>query len=299
MIRNDVRDWDDVRYFLAVYEAGSFTKAAGILKSDQSTVGRRVQALEHRLGAKLFDRHGRGMRPTPAARGLAEYARTMREAVDAIGRRFGGIDGELTGIVRISVTEGLATGWLTPRLAGLQLSHPGILIEIVIGNELADLSTREADIAIRLVRPTDPKLVAQNVGRMRFGFFTVESYIAIFGIPTTIEQLYNHRLIDHTGLVGTTFDPWREIVARHDAVMYRTNSSASYQWAILAGFGIGLFPTYTPKLFPELIRVPIEIDIENEIWLVSHEETNHVARTRVVLDYVRDLFKKDAVEWFS
>jgi len=299
MLQNEIRDWDDLRFFLAVYEMGSFTRACERLRTDQSTVSRRIAAMEQKLGAKLFDRHGRGMQPTPAARGIAECAAPIQRAVDTIERRFGGIDGELTGVVKIAATEGLAAGWLTPRMAEFQLGSPGILIEIQAGNEQADLSSREADIAIRLLPPNEPQLVGQRVGNMSFGLYAVRAYEAIFGLPQTFAQILNHRIVDHTALATAHLQPWREIVARHEHVMYRTNSSICYQWAVQAGYGIGLFPHYTPKIFPELIPVPVELDMDIPIWLVSHEETNQIARTRAVLDYVQGLFAKDRAEWFS
>ncbi len=299
MLRNELRDWDDLRFFLAVYETGSFTQACARLRTDQSTVSRRIGAMERRLGAKLFDRHGRGMRPTPAARGIAECAGPIQLAVHTIERRFGGIDGELTGVVKIAVTEGLAAGWLTPRMAEFQLARPGVLIEIQAGNEQANLSRREADIAIRLTAPSAPQLVGQLVGRMRFGLYTVKAYEAIFGLPKNLDEVFNHRIVDHTALTAAHLQPWRDIVAAHDHVMYRTNSSICYQWAVQAGYGIGLFPHYTTKIFPELIPVHIDFDMEIPIWLVSHEETNKIARTRMVLDYVQTLFAKDRAEWFS
>lgn len=297
--RNGLRNWDDMRFFMAVYQAGSFAKAADRLKTDQSTVGRRIQSLEDHLGAKLFDRHGKGIRPTPTARGLLDYATEINDAVANIERRFGGIDGEVAGVVRVAATEGLAAAWLTPRLAGLQIAHPEILIEVIAGNERVDLSTRQADLAIRLGRPTEPKLVAQRVGMMRFAMFAAQSYVDRFGLPETFEELQAHRLVDHNGLGGAAMRIWRDLVAEHDAVVYRTNSSVAYQYAIQAGYGLGLMPAYSQQVFPDLTPVPLELDIASEIWLVSHEDTNNIRRTRIVIDYVRELFQRDHAEWFA
>ena len=299
MLRNELRDWDDLRFFLAVYETGSFTLACARLRTDQSTVGRRIAAMERRLGAKLFDRHGRGMRPTPAARGIAECAEPIQAAVNTIERRFGGIDGDLTGVVKIAATEGLAAIWLTPRLAEFQMANPAILIEIETGNEQADLSRREADIAIRLTEPNAPQLVAQLVGKMRFGLYAARDYQSIFGLPATLDQLFGHRIVDHSALETPHLQAWQDIVSRHEHVVYRTNSSDGYQWAVQSGHGIGLFPHYTRKIFTDLVPVPVELDMELPIWLLSHEETNKIARTRAVLNYVRDLFARDRQEWFS
>ena len=170
-LRNELNNWDDVRFFLAVLESGSFSGAGERLRVDQTTVGRRLAEMEKRLGAKLFDRHGKGMRPTPAARGMSEQAGRMAAAAATIERRLSGIDGEMAGIVRIAVTEGLASGWLTPQLSDFQLAHPGILLEVISGDQPLDLGTREADVAIRLVRPEAPQIVVQRMGVMRFALY--------------------------------------------------------------------------------------------------------------------------------
>ncbi len=298
-LRNELNNWDDVRFFLAVLESGSFSGAGERLRVDQTTVGRRLAEMEKRLGAKLFDRHGKGMRPTPAARGMSEQAGRMAAAA-TIERRLSGIDGEMAGIVRIAVTEGLASGWLTPQLSDFQLAHPGILLEVISGDQPLDLGTREADVAIRLVRPEAPQIVVQRMGVMRFALYAAPAYESLFGLPQSIDELFQHRLIDHTGYhAASSLGPWRDIASRHEHVVYRTNSSYAYQRAISAGLGIGMHPTYTPKIFPDLLAVPIELDMQTEIWLISHEETNQGVRTRAVIEHIRELFRRDQAEWFT
>ncbi len=298
-LRNELNNWDDVRFFLAVLESGSFSGAGERLRVDQTTVGRRLAEMEKRLGAKLFDRHGKGMRPTPAARGMSEQAGRMAAAA-TIERRLSGIDGEMAGIVRIAVTEGLASGWLTPQLSDFQLAHPGILLEVISGDQPLDLGTREADVAIRLVRPEAPQIVVQRMGVMRFALYAAPAYESLFGLPQSIDELFQHCLIDHTGYhAASSLGPWRDIASRHEHVVYRTNSSYAYQRAISAGLGIGMHPTYTPKIFPDLLAVPIELDMQTEIWLISHEETNQGVRTRAVIEHIRELFRRDQAEWFT
>ncbi|HJP20726.1 MAG TPA: LysR family transcriptional regulator [Alphaproteobacteria bacterium] len=299
-LRNELNNWDDVRFFLAVLESGSFSGAGERLRVDQTTVGRRLAEMEKRLGAKLFDRHGKGMRPTPAARGMSEQAGRMAAAAATIERRLSGIDGEMAGIVRIAVTEGLASGWLTPQLSDFQLAHPGILLEVISGDQPLDLGTREADVAIRLVRPEAPQIVVQRMGVMRFALYAAPAYESLFGLPQSIDELFQHCLIDHTGYhAASSLGPWRDIASRHEHVVYRTNSSYAYQRAISAGLGIGMHPTYTPKIFPDLLAVPIELDMQTEIWLISHEETNQGVRTRAVIEHIRELFRRDQAEWFT
>ena len=132
-VPNILGDWDDVRFFLAVAKTGSFSAAATQLNTKQTTVGRRIQALERRLGAKLFDRHRHGMEVTPAARGVLVQAESMMSNATSIERHLAGLDREMAGIVRIAATEGLAAQWLVPRLSELRRRHSDIVVQVIVG----------------------------------------------------------------------------------------------------------------------------------------------------------------------
>jgi DNA-binding transcriptional LysR family regulator len=296
----ELRDWRDIQYFLAVARTGSFSEAGRVLKTNQSTVGRRIAALEDRLGAKLFDRHSRGMRLTPAGKLIFSQAADMEASAAGIERQLAGADNEMTGLVRISITEGLATLWLPPKLVEFQREHPHIMIETVCKDRVVDLAMREADIAVRYARPSVPKLVAKKVGAMDLHLFATKSYVRVFGTPESIDDLYRHRLVDHTALhMNPGWMPWTDIVQRHNAVVYRSNSSASVVSAVRMGMGIGLFPLYVEELDSEFVRLPVETHCSAEIWLVSHEETNKGARIRAVIDHLSDVFDQDRSRWFS
>lgn len=298
--RGRALEWDDMRFFLAVAEFGSFTTAATALKADQTTVGRRIRDLEKSLGTQLFDRHSKGMRLTPSARAILGDVTRMDQAAASIARRLTGLDKEMEGVVRISATEGLGTYWLTPRLVAFQQAFPGLMIEIVSENEQADLLNREADIAIRLVRPQDPRLVCKKVGTLRFSLFAAEPYIRLFGMPESVEDLAKHRLVDLTVYQDSrSLGTWNKITADRSHVVFCSNTSSAFFQAVKCGYGIGLFPTYNRIITPELIQLPIDIDCFMEIWLVSHEETNRSARTQELLKEISVLFKRDRAEWFS
>src|SRR6185437_13751619 len=145
--------WDDLRLLLAAARFGRFTLAAKNLKVAETTVGRRLRALEGRLGAKLFDRQIDGVKLTPAGRSALEDIEAMEEAAARIERALSGIDQRLSGTVRVTTTEGLASYWLTPRLGEFNARYPEIRIEIITANDVLDLGAREADIAIRYARP--------------------------------------------------------------------------------------------------------------------------------------------------
>lgn len=297
--RNSLRDWEDVRYFLASARARSFNQASAAIGVPQSTVSRRVAKLEAQLGAKLFDRHNKGMRLTPAGHGLLEQAEKMEEAAFAIDRRLGGIDGAMRGLLRVAATEGLVAWWLTENLVEFQRHHPGIMLETVCGNELANLSTREADIAVRLSRPDDPRLVALKVGVMRFVLCASREYLKIYGTPKTRDEIFRHRLIDHTGYHRAGLRDWTAIVDNHDAVMYRTNSSVAYFEAMRAGLGIAICPTYGPRFDANLEVLTLPFDCAYDIWLVTHEETKTNARLKAFSDFLKSLFERDRGKWFG
>ncbi len=296
---NILGDWDDVRFFLAVAKTGSFSAAAAQLNTKQTTVGRRIQALEKRLGAKLFDRHRHGMEVTPAARGVLLQAESMMSNAASIERHLAGLDREMSGIVRVAATEGIAAGWLVPRLTELRRSHPDIVVQVISGDQILDLATRQADLAIRFVRPSSNQLVAAKVGQFATSIFAAPSYVEQFGMPQSLSDARDHHIVDHTVLHNlSVMRPWSEMVEQAPNVVLRTNSSYSAIEAVRVGYGISVFPEWVMK--SSLLQpAPIDLDIVRDIWLVSHEETNKGARIRTVIDYIRELFRRDEREWFS
>ncbi len=298
-VPNILGDWDDVRFFLAVAKTGSFSAAATQLNTKQTTVGRRIQALERRLGAKLFDRHRHGMEVTPAARGVLVQAESMLSNATSIERHLAGLDREMSGVVRVAATEGLAAQWLVPRLTELRRIHSDILVQVIVGDQVLDLATRQADLAIRFFRPTSNQLVAARVGQFSMSIFAAPAYIEQYGMPQRFDDLRSHHIVDHTTLHSLpAMKPWTEVVEHSPNVVLRTNSSHSAIEAVKAAWGISVFPSYVSKTM-NLIAAPIELNITRDIWLVSHEETNKGARIRAVIDYIRDKFRQDEREWFS
>jgi DNA-binding transcriptional LysR family regulator len=298
-VPNILGDWDDVRFFLAVAKTGSFSAAATQLNTKQTTVGRRIQALERRLGAKLFDRHRHGMEVTPAARGVLVQAESMLANATSIERHLAGLDREMAGVVRVAATEGIAANYLVPRLSDLRKAHPDIVVQVIAGDAVLDLATRQADLAIRFFRPTSNQLVAARVGQFGMSIFAARNYVEEFGLPQRLEDLREHHIVDHTTLHNLpTMKPWTEIVERSHNVVLRTNSSYAAIEAVRVGYGISVFPNYVTKS-SNVVAAPIDLNITRDIWLVSHEETNKGARIRVVIDYIRDRFRQDEREWFS
>jgi DNA-binding transcriptional LysR family regulator len=291
--------WDDIRIFLATARNGSFSEAARSLHVSQPTVSRRIAGLEDRLSATLFVRRTDGVSLTDAGRAVWQMANQMEAETLAIQRRIQGLDMRLTGTVRISVTEGLGVYWLTPRLCDFQRENPGITLEILTDNTIADLPRGEADIALRLGPPEHPDLVGRRVGYLSLGLFAAKSYLDAFGEPTGREQLRYHKIVDFTSNYGNQDgNLWRCLVDRCSNISYRTNNSIANFMAIRIGFGIGLLPIYMKQLsgqmFPDLkLVLPDWLWPDQEIWLVYHKDTRKIARVRALAGYIKELYKTE------
>lgn len=291
MKQHRVDDWDDLRFFLAAARAGSFMRAADDLRTNQTTVGRRIERLESGLGVKLFDRVGRAMRVTPAGQRLLAMAEAMEEAAGDIERDLAGHDRELAGEVTIAAPEGLASFALTQWLADFRLRYPGIVLRIKVGNQVVDLRTRQADMALQLAIPLDPRSVGVKVGTFRVHPFAAQDYLERAGTPTTQEQLATHDLLDHWGYAALPgFEQWRRLVADHPRVVFATDSARVYLEAARAGLGVAFLPVYYARSMANLRELKLDLAVAMPLWLVSHSETNGAARIQAVFRYLRERF---------
>lgn len=292
--RHELGDWDDLRILLAVARAGSSTAAAAQLRIVQSTVGRRIADLEDRIGTKIFDRHGKGMRLTPRGLDLVAEAQRMEQIAQRIERQLMGSDSSLVGNVRLTCTDGFASYWVVPRLAGFCQRYPDIHVQLLTSGSWLDLSIREADVAIRFAEPTDPGVVRSKVGRLRFALYASPDYLAAAGVPSTIEDLANHRLVENTTVrpIGGR-SIWKEILAVNRRPTIASSSFVTVVSAVRAGAGISMLPDIYEDAEPSLVRLDIPIQAESEIWLMSHSETNENAKVRALLDYLREALNAD------
>ena len=290
MNQHRVDDWDDLRFFHAA-RAGSFMRAADDLRTNQTTVGRRIDRLEAGLGVKLFDRVGRAMRVTPAGKRLLAMAEAMEEAAGNIERDLAGHDRELAGEVTIAAPEGLASFALTQWLADFRLRYPGITLRIKVGNQVVDLRSRAADMALQLAIPTDPRAVGVKVGTFRVHPFAAREYLERAGCPRGLDELDRHDLLDHWGYaVLPGFENWRRLVAEHPRVVFATDSARVYLEAARAGLGVAFLPVYYARSMPNLHELDLKMTVAMPLWLVSHSETNGAARVQAVFRYLRERF---------
>ncbi len=294
------QSWDDFRFFLATTKAGSFSKAANDLGVTQPTMSRRIENLEQRLGVRLFDRLPSGVVLTSEGETILDSARHIERMVQEIQRRVYGSDRRLEGTVRISVTDGLAAYWMTPRLATFQNDHPGIAVEFLCSIEPADALTLETDLSIRFSKPQQPDLIAVRLANFHFVPWASAGYLERHGAPKEPEDLLEHRLLDHFAYYGNDGDwsKWFALARAADLISYRTNSSAALLSAIQNGLGIGLLPTYSCDCVDGIVPLDLNVRTRDEVWLTYHPSLQDVARVRAVIDWIRELFDHRVWPWF-
>lgn len=292
--------WDDVRIFLACVEAGSFRRAAILLKVSSSTVVRRIDRLERSLGIPLFRRVPDGVLPTEEARSIIDHARRMELAIYDVFRRVDTQDTTTRGVVHVSVTEGLGTYWVMPRLVEFQRQFPFLIIDLRCAMESADVLRMEADIAVQFDRPTSPDLIVTRLGRLHVYPFAAPSYSEIYGLPRTIEEMGRHRLVDQAA-PQVDSGVWPRLLGMDNVegiVSLRTNSSAALLYAVEKGAGIGALPSYASALGAPVVPVDIGVRHSMDIWMTYHPEARRTKRIGLVAEWIRKIFNPETYPWF-
>lgn len=285
----DRYDWNLLKSFLGVLDHGSLSAAARRMGISQPTLGRHVGELEAALGVTLFARSRDGLTPTPAALAIAEHARAVADAAGAAALAAAGRATEVTGTVRITASEVVATCLLPPLLAELLAGMPGLEVEIVPSNEIENLLRRDADLAIRMVRPTQLDLLARKVNDIGVGIYAHRDYLARAGRPPAgFDDLSGHIIIgyDRSDLVIRGFRRAGLEVDRH-FFRFRCDDQVTCWEALSAGVGVGFAPHYLARRNPDLVRLAADIAIDGlPMWLVTHREIRTSARIRAVFDFL-------------
>ncbi len=287
-------EWDGLRDFVAVAEAGSLSAGAKRLKVSQPTVSRRIAALEAHLKTRLFDRVPRGLELTEAGEELLQRVRRMEVEAHAIERFALGTDAMPEGAVRISVIE-LFAEWLAEEFAAFAESHPKIRIELIVDNASANLIRREADIAVRMFRPDQPDLVARKVGEHGLGFFASPAYLAKHGTPRRFRDLREHDIVgfDEAAIVSSSAKAVERLAPR-ERYVFRSNGLMVHVAAMKAGIGVGGTSAFLAGREGGLVRVLAEkANIMQEIWLVTHVDLRRSARIRATMDFLASVFEKN------
>jgi DNA-binding transcriptional LysR family regulator len=287
-------DWNKARAFLVTAEEGSLSAAARALGMAQPTLGRQVDGLEQELGIVLFERVGRGLTLTPSGLELLEHVCAMGEAAGRVSLTALGQSQALAGTICISASETYAAVLLPPIIAKLRIIEPGIQVEIVVANHASDLRRREADIAIRNFRPTEPDLIAKKIGDADAVLYATPDYIARIGNPTKPYDLRRAEFVnmDHGGMMLKGLNTLG--LGLTEANFPLLTESYLVMWELVRqGAAIGILDAYIGDADPIVRRVLPDLEpLVFPIWLVSHRELTTSRRIRKVYDFLAEELRR-------
>ena len=286
-------DWDKIRIFLNVAEAGSFTKAGDDIGLSQSAVSRQISALERELKAPLFHRHARGLILTEQGDLLSRAARDMKMRLETTRARLVETSERPSGDLKVTTTVGLGTSWLAQRVAEFLDLHPDVRVELILTSEELDLAMREADVAIRLRRPAQPDLIQRRLFTVHYHVYASHDYVKRFGEPKSLEDLDNHRLVSFGGdqpsyLLATH---WLSTAGREGreprSIHFTVNNISALEFAVETGAGIGILPDYVVDGHSTLVQLMRDVEMPSlESYLVYAEEMRSVARVQAFRDFL-------------
>lgn len=286
-------DWNHARAFLVTAEEGSLSAAARALGMTQPTLGRQVAALEEELGVALFERVGKGFELTPSGIELLEYVRAMGEAASSLSLVATGQATSIEGNVCISATD-LVTILVMPSIVeNFRRVYPGITLELIASNLESDLKRREADIAIRGLRPTQPDLIAKKIGDVTAHLYAATNYLQQFGNPTSSQDLADANFVCDKPeiIINILKDFGFNLTPRNFPVI---SESVITQWELVKkGIGLALLPDQVAEQEPLFQKVLPDIQpFTGELWLVVHRELRTNRRVRLVYDFLAEEFSR-------
>jgi DNA-binding transcriptional LysR family regulator len=290
-MKNDV-GWEWWRSFLAVLREGNLSRAARQLGLTQPTVGRHIDELEQALGVSLFTRSPKGLAPTDAGVELRSHAQAMAAAAEALLRAASGGASETRGVVRVTASEIVGVEILPKIFADFRTRYPQVTIELSVTNVTQNLLEREADIAIRLPKPTQGAVIAKQVGKIRFGLFAHRDYLRRHGTPRTMEQLLDHTLIgfDKGGAAMPALPALlRDIPTplTQNSFAFRSDSALAQVAMVRAGYGIGRGADIAALFYPDVVPVLVDkYSAELDLWVAMHEDARNSRRVRLMFDHL-------------
>lgn len=285
--------WDDLRVFLAIARSGNTSRAARILNVNQSTVSRRLQALEDALQLVLFSRTATGLTLSADGERLLRLALKVEEAALAIDRELTGTRDALEGVVRVTTVEEIASMIIAPNLKSFRERWPRIQLKLITSNRNLDLSRGEADVALRMARPTQGDLVARKVGGFGYGVFTTQAYLD--GLES--ERVGKPELLDWVvldpGVVPWPDALWFDREMPGVVPVLRATSFKTLLASVQAGLGVALLPRPYRYMYPELVLLPIATGpLHNEIWLTVHKDLRKVKAIEAVMTFLEETMRK-------
>ncbi|MCW1954655.1 LysR family transcriptional regulator [uncultured Lentibacter sp.] len=285
-------DWDKLRIFHAVADAGSLTHAGETLNLSQSAVSRQMRGLEESLNTTLFHRHARGLILTEQGELLFDATRAMIKRLDAATARIKDSEEEVFGELRVTTTIGFGSLWLAPRLARLYEKYPDLKIDLMLEERVLDLPMREADVAIRMKEPSQADLIRKRLMTVRMRLYATQLYLDQRGTPTRMEDLSHHRLICQnvrSTQVGAAASMVNALMGYELDSLLTVNNYFGVLQATLNNLGIGVLPEYVANDFPQLVPLLEEADSGDiPVFLAYPEELRHSKRIGAFRDFVQD-----------
>jgi len=283
---NSGLDWQVYRSFLAAIQERSLAGAARELGVSQPTIGRHLQALEDAFGVTLFTRSQRGLELTPAALAILPHAQAMADAESALRRTGSAQANGERGTVRITASETIGTEVLPAAFATFREKHPGIVVELLLSNRTHDLLSREADIAVRNVKPTQEALITRKLGSLHVGLYAHPRYLKAHGVPRTLDKLREHPLVGFDQHPSIRQLPQLPIPVSRELFSFRCDDESAQFAAVRAGFGIGACQCAVANR-AGLVRVLRDLfDFEFGVWLVMHRDLKSHRRVRLMFDHL-------------
>lgn len=285
-------DWDDIRFFLAAARTGSLAAASRQLGSHQPTVGRRIDGLEKRLGVRLFQRHAQGLTLTEEGQRIMQAAESMGEAAATLQRASSFEDEDIRGSVRIAAPSGLAMHVIAAKLPQFHERFPNLDVVLQPSVSSADLTHGEADVAVRLYRPTAGELVVRRAGNMGFGLYGSPDYLQQHGTPQNTADLPQHYFIGYGEQLRHLEEScWLESITEGARYLLRSDDTHTRLAATESGVGLAVLPHVLAQRSSQLQRVLKTEDAPlKTIWLVVHRDLRHMTRVRAVLDWLDEVF---------
>jgi DNA-binding transcriptional LysR family regulator len=285
-------DWDKLRIFHAVADAGSLTHAGDKLNLSQSAVSRQVRGLEEQLNTNLFHRHARGLILTEQGELLFDATSAMVKRLDTAAARIRDSEEEVFGELRVTTTTGFGTLWLAPRLSKLYDKYPDLKVDLMLEERVLDLPMREADVAIRLKEPSQSDLVRKRLMTVRMCLYASPAYLKEHGTPASLEAVSDHRLIcQNTGSnqVGAGLNLVQQLMFNDVKSLLTVNNYFGVLQGVLHDLGIGVLPDYLTQDFPDLVRVLPEVEsAEVPVFLAYPEELRQSKRVAAFKEFVQE-----------
>ncbi len=285
-------DWDKLRIFHAVADAGSLTHAGDTLHLSQSAVSRQIRALEESLNTTLFHRHARGLILTEQGELLFDATKSMNKRLEAASARIRDSEEEVFGELRVTTTTGFGTLWLAPRLPKLYEQYPDLKIDLMLEERVLDLPMREADVAIRMKEPSQADLIRKRLMSVRMRLYATRNYVAEYGMIERIEDISKHRLIcqsPNSTQVAAGATLVQHLMTHEVPSLFTVNNYFGVLQGVLNNLGIGVLPDYLTEDFPDLVRVLPDLESgEVPVFLAYPEELRQSKRISAFRDFVQE-----------